>query len=66
MRVSINAPGWGEVVSQLKLVYTSPAETRLLFSRRERDFSQLWSDLDPNYPLDGTSHYFYHGVLKPH
>jgi len=34
VRVSINAPGWG--VSQPKSVYTSPAETRLLLSRRER------------------------------
>ena len=34
VRVSIIAPGWG--FSQPKLVYTSPAEIRLLLSRRER------------------------------
>jgi len=33
--VSINAPGWG-LVNLSQLAYTSPAETRLLLSRKER------------------------------
>ena len=42
--------------SQPKLVYASSAETRLLLIEEgEADLYQWWSDLNPNYPLVGTS-----------